>query len=234
MGTTKRVPGNSAMRELVSGQRAPKGNRLHMQMKTPPSVPSVVKHEDKTERLRAILSAHLLSPRHSDIPAAISVVARSAESPVARALVALGTEIAGRGITVRAIFGQLEPEKTPAGWTIAGPGIAFSRELRWAKNPRLADAHEQLVLGPETSWIGDCMRRDPSRRDAYEQFSLADAYTTSTLQTSFERLWAVSLPLVILTPNAVGAIRAASSAADPLPSLLQRDDNAGPIASSQH
>jgi hypothetical protein len=35
-----------------------------------------------------------------------------------------------------------------------------------ARHPRLVEAHEQLVLGPETCWIGDCMQRDPAKCDA--------------------------------------------------------------------
>ena len=206
-----------------------------MQMKTPPPLPSVVKREDKMETLRAFISAHWLSPRSSDTRTDVTLVARSAESPVARALVALGHEVAGRGLTVRAIFGQLEHEKSSAGWSIAGPEIAFARDLRWAKNPRLADAHEQLVLGPATSWIGDCLRRDPNRRDAYEQFIASETHTSATLRTSFDRLWAASVPLLIRTPNGMfGGARSVSGTTAAVPVLPPCDDNSGPLASSPH
>ena len=207
-----------------------------MQVKTPPPLPSVVKREDKMESLRSFMNAFWLASRAANGHAHVTVVARSAESPVARALVALSSEIASRGIAVRAIFGQLESEKTPAGWSVSGPDIAFARDLRWAKNPRLADAHEQLVLGPETCWIGDCLRRDPSRRDAYEQFISGDARTSQTLQTSFERLWAASVPLLIRTPQS-GAVIApdiAGTGAETLAALAGRDDNPITLVSSQH
>ena len=206
-----------------------------MQVKTPPPVPSVVKREDKMESLRTFMSAFWLASRTGHGLSHITVVARSAESPVARALAALSSEIAGRGMAVRAIFGQLQSEKTPAGWSVSGPDIAFSRDLRWAKNPRLADAHEQLVLGPETCWIGDCMRRDPARRDAYEQFIIGDTKTSQTLQTSFERLWAASVPLLIRTPHsAVIAPQATTGAsAETLAALAARDDSPNPLLTSQ-
>ena len=206
-----------------------------MQIKTPPPVPSVVKREDKMQTLRTFIQTYYLLPALHDARGQITLVARSAESPVARALAELGSEIAGRAITVRAIFGQLESEKTPVGWSVAGPEIAFCRDLRWAKNPRLADAHEQLVLGPQTCWIGDCMRRDPSRRDAYEQFVNSDAATSATMAVSFERLWAVSVPLLIRTPKCAVASVAPPDVVDvELAALAARDDNSGPLASSPH
>jgi hypothetical protein len=204
-----------------------------MQMKTPPPMPSVVKREDKMESLRSFIQAFWLTVPAVD-NGSITLVARSAESPIARALIAIGGDIAARGITVRAILGQLEPEKSAIGWSIAGPQIPFTRDLRWAKNPRLADAHEQLVLGPTTAWIGDCLRRDPSRRDAYEQYAANDAIVARTLQTSFERLWAVSEPLLIRTPKSGAAIAAQPFDAGELASLTPRDDNSGPLASSPH
>ena len=65
-----------------------------MQMKTPPPLPSVVKREDKMENLRAFISAFWLTPRGDKDIQTISVIARSAESPIARALVAMSSEIA--------------------------------------------------------------------------------------------------------------------------------------------
>jgi hypothetical protein len=207
-----------------------------MQIKTPPPVHSVIKREDKMEIVRTFIKASLLMPRAANIGCIeeITLVARSAESPVARALASLGTDITSRGITVRAIFGYLECEKSPIGWSIAGPEIPFTRQLRWAKNPRLADAHEQLVLGPQTAWIGDCLRRDPSRRDAYEQYVTADARTSETLHTSFARLWTASVPLMIRTPKDVKIATAAVVDHASLAALPSGDDNSGPLISSPH
>ena len=205
-----------------------------MQIKTPPPLPSVVKREDKIETLRTFIKSFLLVSRGGDARGDITLVARSAESPVARALVILSSEIVSRGLTVRAVFAHLEPEKTPAGWSVGGPEIAFQRDLRWAKNPRLGDAHEQLVLGPVTCWIGDCMRRDPARRDAYEQFVASDGQTASTMATSFERLWGASLPLLIRAQSAGAQLCSADMPDAGLSALVPRDENSGPLASSPH
>lgn len=203
--------------------------------RTLPPVPSVVKREDKIDTLSTFLRSFWLMPRADGQPREITVVARSAESPVARTIVASGAEIAARDIVVRAIFAQLEPEKTNVGWSVAGPEVAFRRELRWARNPRLADAHEQLVLDGETCWVGDCMRRDPVRRDAFEHFINGDAMTSATLALSFKRLWQASEPLVIRSPSG-GCMSAANDAsADAgLAVLPPRDENGGPTARSPH
>lgn len=203
--------------------------------RTPPPVPSVVKREDKIDTLCTFLRSFWLMPHAEGHPTEITIVARSAESPVARALAASSSEIAARNIVVRAIFANLEPEKTNIGWSVAGPEIAFRRELRWARNPRLADAHEQLVLDGVTCWIGDCMRRDPSRRDAYEQFANGDVRTTATMALSFNRLWGASEPLLIRSLNGgVGATASDPALEADLASIPACDDNSGPMASSPH
>ena len=206
-----------------------------MQTKTPPPLPSVVKREDKVDSLRTFISAFFVTgsvgaPHHE-----ITVVARSAESPVTRALTSLAADIASRGLSVRAIFLQPEPEKVNAGWFVTGPEIAFHRVLRWAKNPRLADAHEQLVLDDKICWIGDCMRRDPSRRDAYENFVNGDALTAKTIATSFSRLWDASVPLQIRAPSgAAGLSPNTETDCAEMAGLTGLDDNSGPLASSPH
>ena len=73
-------------------------------------------------------------------------------------------------------------------------------EVRWARNPRLMEAHEQLVLGPETCWIGDSMRREPTKCDAYEAYVDSCLKTTATVVTSFERLWRTCEPLLSRLP----------------------------------
>ncbi len=42
------------------------------------------------------------------------------------------------------------------------PGVT----CRVANDRRLFDAHEQLVLSAKDTWTGDCMRRDPTKRDS--------------------------------------------------------------------
>jgi len=70
------------------------------------------------------------------------------------------------------------------------------------RNPRLIEAHEQLVLGARACWTGDTMRRDPAICDAYERFVEDAPELAAAARLTFERLWAASEPLTALPPVA--------------------------------
>jgi hypothetical protein len=127
------------------------------------------------------------------------LIARSPDSPVAQALRAHSGRLAATGIRVRAIFSEVEPAGAAA---LAAP-FALPGECRIARDPRLLAAHEQLVLAPDCAWIGDCMRREPSKRDAYERFAANCAETAVLATRSFERLWRVAVPLDSMPPLAI-------------------------------
>ncbi|MEQ1576200.1 MAG: hypothetical protein ABL894_00975, partial [Hyphomicrobium sp.] len=67
--------------------------------------------------------------------------------------------------------------------------------LRHAPDARLLDAHEQLILGPSSVWVGDCMRRDPAKRDAYECYASDSAETAVWAKRSFDRVWVRAHPV---------------------------------------
>lgn len=75
-------------------------------------------------------------------------------------------------------------------------------DVRWARRPRLVEAHEQLVLGPTVCWIGDCMRRDPAKCDAFETYVEGCGEAAGCAAVSFERLWIVSEPVRRIAPMA--------------------------------
>ena len=131
------------------------------------------------------------------------LVARSLDSPVVKAITALGDDIAAAGLGARLILAHVDREPAPEDW---GRGLAFTYEIRWARHPRLVEAHEQLVLGPETCWIGDCMRRDPGKCDAYESYVEDCGEAAGCAAVSFERLWHASQPLVSRTAQRGGGI----------------------------
>ena len=173
----------------------------------PPLRVSVTRHEDKEQKLRAFLAHHIARVQHSADAAPVShllLIARSLESPVVRAITALSEEIAAAGLATRLILAHVDREPLPEDW---GSTIAFTHEIRWARHPRLVEAHEQLVLGPETCWIGDCMRRDPAKCDAYESYVEGCAEAERCSAVSFERLWLASQPLVRRTAQHGGATR---------------------------
>ncbi|HEY7669690.1 MAG TPA: hypothetical protein VH852_03545 [Hyphomicrobium sp.] len=116
------------------------------------------------------------------------LVARSPVSPVAQALRASASGLAAANVSVRAIFCEIETAGAEA-------ALAFSGECRVLRDTRLLAAHEQLVLAPDRAWIGDSMRRDPSRRDTYERFAANSAEVATLANRSFERLWQAAVPM---------------------------------------
>ncbi len=152
----------------------------------------VVRKEEKEARLRNFIEKDLADRRAAPAPAGVgadgySLLALSTESPAAKALLALAPEAAAHGLEIRIIFMTHDPANAVTG-TTALDSFAGLR-CRLVTDPRLLDAHEQLVLGEHRAWIGDCMRREPSRRDALENYSEDCATTAVWAQRAFERIW---------------------------------------------
>jgi len=164
-----------------------------MKAKSPPRM-QVVKREDKQDKLTDFILAqldrlddeHVLREAHE-----LQVIALSANSPV---IAALKTAANIRDLSkahLRVIFASIEP--TDLMQDLVGlPPLS----INWADNTRLLDAHEQLVLSDSACWISDCMRREPTKRDAFECFADDCRETAAWAKTSFERLWTISIPLV--------------------------------------
>jgi len=154
----------------------------------------VVKREDKEARLAEFIRACLQGaggePRIGIDNDGISVIARSFASPVMRALESALGDVAGDTIKVRSIV--LEKPERAGGRSTA---LLRSHDTRWLEDHRLVDAHEQLVLTAASCWIGDCMRRDPDKRDAFETWTTASVEATALAARSFERLWAMATPI---------------------------------------
>jgi hypothetical protein len=129
-------------------------------------------------------------------PGCYLLLARSPRSPVAQALRASAGKLATANVSIRAIFCECEPVAAGAETLPFGlPG-----EVRIARDTRLLAAHEQLVLAIDRVWIGDCMRREPSKRDAYERFAANCLETAVLASRSFERLWRAAVPLDSMPP----------------------------------
>ena len=129
----------------------------------------VIKKEEKEANLKAFIQKDLEARKASGQAAGQTtgktyrLVARSLESPVARALTSLSHEIAEGGISVRMVLTQSSfgGETDVSASTLCGFSPAETRIIR---DVRFLDAHEQLVVNPTSAWIGDCMRREPSKR----------------------------------------------------------------------
>jgi hypothetical protein len=168
---------------------------MEVPMKSAPRM-DVVKREAKEDKLKEFISTHLAT-MSANAPTIWSLIARSSHSPVVKALNALAPEITKAQVTVRAILAVLDNGTVDAQ---AETMMLCATECRVAGNPRLIEAHEQLVLSATTCWIGDSMRREPDKRDAYECYAVDHALTAKWSTTSFSRLWDASDAIV---PRAV-------------------------------
>lgn len=152
--------------------------------------------EEKEAKLKDFVRQDLARRRDSSaggLPAYYSVIARAPDSPVARVLHALAADISAAGIEIRAIVFETEhsfEENIPALSLLDLADI----DARVMIDARFAAAHEQLVLSSGLIWVGDCMRRDPTKRDAFEMYVDNDAKASRHADTSFNRLWAHARP----------------------------------------
>lgn len=158
----------------------------------------VVKREEKEIKLKQFIEdclaiAVAAAARSSgDSALEASLVVRSATSPVARALASVMESHIETPISVKAVVANADIAEPAA---TAVPLDRLAAEVRILRDERLLNAHEQLVLGSSLTWVGDCMRRDPEKRDAYEFYGREADAAAAWARTSFDRLWAIAEPL---------------------------------------
>lgn len=157
----------------------------------------VIRKEDKEQRVGAFVKAHLENRTLSGAHEAqeFLLIARSSESPVCRALSAMMPALAEAGISVRVVLTAADTGVFHSE-TGASSALLETATLRILSDARLYEAHEQLVLDHENCWIGDCMRREPAKSDAYENYAGDNAETARAAASTFERLWQMSTPTV--------------------------------------
>jgi hypothetical protein len=167
----------------------------------PPLRMSVTRRGEKEQRLGEFIGEYLSEAHQASLQPGteILLIARSVESPAVKALAAFASEIVAAGMCVRMIVAQTGADTMPRGWALSD-AVEVDCEVRWARKPRLIEAHEQLVLGPQTCWIGDSMRREPTKCDAYESYIDDCAETAASALVSFERLWRSSEPWLAGSP----------------------------------
>lgn len=195
-----------------------------MRFRAAPSM-VMVKREEKESKLREFISRALERSMSAgeggvaEISSTWSVIARSAESPLLKALAALAEDVGPLKVRlITAVTDDVTTSESKADL------MSVARTHRHLSDPRHLNAHEQLILGPDCSWTGDCMRREPAKRDAYEQFAPDCPVTAKWAMTAFERLWAVAdvkrsepVRLPELPPATEAAVAAALGQAGELP-----------------
>ena len=131
---------------------------------------------------------------------ALTLIVRSAQSAPALALIAMSDELARAGASAKVVLARLEPEAEMrqlfASLCRLAPRGPADELIRWARNPRLLEAHEQVTYGTAMCWSGDAMRRDADRRNALTLFDEAAPQTARLGRLAFEALWGacVSVP----------------------------------------
>lgn len=198
---------------------------------TSPATMRVVKKEEKEARLRDHIAAHIaetVADRAAGAGHVYRLLVRSHESPVVRALALVGGELAEAGIRIQAVVALPGSDRT-LGWP---DELAAISECRTVRDMRLLDAHEQLWLGEDTAWIGDCMRREPAKRDAFESYAAGCRETAANARRCFDHFWGKAA--VVATGKARARSEAISTALETAVAALQTAEQTPPIASTRH
>ena len=129
----------------------------------------------------------------------LTMILRSGASDPAKALVGMKGALQHAGVRVKVIVARLEPEddlkQLFASLSELAPQEPAVELIRWVRNQRLLDAHEQVTYGETMCWSGDAMRRDADRRNALTLFDEEAPDTVRLGRRAFEALWAVSAPV---------------------------------------
>ncbi len=124
------------------------------------------------------------------------MILRSASSSPAQALIAKARDLARARIAAKVLVANLEPEddlrRLYACLSELSPQDPAKELIRWARNPRLLDAHEQVTCGASLCWSGDCMRRDADKRNVSSLFEDGSGDMVRLARLAFEALWSVS------------------------------------------
>ena len=166
-----------------------------------------VKHEEKQENISRFAGFFLDRLSVVELPTleqrTVTLLVRSAASPAARSLLAVVRQSHAFSVRLQVVFCQLDPAELLADWSdlsLADGNTPAVAELRWARRTGLSDAHEQMVLGLGQSWQGDCMRRDPETRDAFETYETINNDAARRSAAAFNSIWSKCDPIAALRP----------------------------------
>lgn len=181
-----------------------------MHPKAPTRSPADLRAE-REHTLKDFIAQNLANAARGS-PDCVILVARACDSVACHALIEAAGDLLRHGVGARIVL-TAQPSLGIPAWPcelVTG----FAHEVRLAADARVMDAHEQLVVGDRSVWFGDCMRRDPEKRDAFAQFQADDIEAARRARTTFGHLWQSARPHYrhSLAPSLV----AAGAANDPL------------------
>lgn len=126
----------------------------------------------------------------------LTMILRSAESDPAKALIGMKGALQRVGTRAKVILARLEPgddlRQLFASLSELAPQQPAHALIRWARNPRLLEAHEQVIYGETLCWSGDAMRRDADKRNALALFEEEAPESVRLGRLAFAALWAQS------------------------------------------
>lgn len=148
------------------------------------------------DRHLEFLAAFIARAKSGADERSLTLVLRSPASGAAQALIGMSQELLRAGITAKAIVTALEPEddlrQLFASLSELSPREPAKALIRWARNPRLLDAHEQATYGASLCWTGDAMRREADKRNALSLFQADAPDTVRIARLAFAALWSAS------------------------------------------
>jgi hypothetical protein len=129
----------------------------------------------------------------------ITMVLRSASSGPALAIIQMARELSQAKVSARIIVARLEPKADLMtlfeSLRALSPTAPAKELLRWARNPRLLDAHEQASYGERMCWSGDQMRREADKKNALSLFTEDALEAPRLARSAFAALWQTSSPI---------------------------------------
>ena len=207
-----------------------------MRPTTPPFRPFETK-EERESNLRTFIRDSLDEAASGRVDA-IAVLARSPSSPVVEALLAMSEELATSRIGALVVLAGGTAAAENETWNLTFSSN-FVHEIRLTSNPRVLDGHEQLIVGDRAIWYGDCMRRDPAKRDAFNSYLPNDPAAVRSGRFAFQSLWrraqsiyrnAALSSVVVTSSTDNGAKTVAAIPAGPVETLRHLGNNGSSIA----
>ena len=160
----------------------------------------VVDSESARDLRQSELRRHLqMMSRFVDSAAAgasLTMILRSPEADPAKALIGMTGALERKGVRARVLLAKIEPDddlkKLFDTLSTLAPHEPAHELIRWARNPRLLEAHEQVTYGGTMCWSGDAMRRDADKRNALTLFDDEAPESVRLGRLAFEALWGAS------------------------------------------
>lgn len=170
-----------------------------MRVATSAESPSSLKQAELDRHLQMISRFLGCAGADDGAQSSVTMILRAANSVPALALLDMKEALQRAHVSARIILAKIEPDdalqQLHACLGALAPNRPAHEVLRWARNPRLLDAHEQVTYGEAICWTGDAMRRDCDRRNALTLVSEAAPDTIKLSRLAFEALWSASMPV---------------------------------------